>query len=97
MKSGIVHSNAKSLRNAEQFPVLTSLVPDVHPNAAPQFKRNRPEYINEIPDVFSDGGFSAEFVGARSIGSLIVISEERLRRSPPLLEVASIHRWRCPE
>jgi hypothetical protein len=58
IEPGVTHGSDKSFRNAEQFPLLATLVPDVDPNAGPRFERNRPEYINEIADVLSHGRFS---------------------------------------
>ena len=59
IESGVTHGSDKSFRNAKQFPALASLVPDVDPNAAPRFKWSRPECLDKIADVLSDGRFSS--------------------------------------
>jgi hypothetical protein len=59
VKSGITHGDAKVFGDVEKAAILASLVPNVDPNARPRFKRNRPEYINEIADVLSHGSFSS--------------------------------------
>ena len=43
IEPGVTHGDAKAFGYAELFSLLTSLVPDVHPDASPRVERNRLE------------------------------------------------------